>query len=123
MRTNLYLAFALILLWSFAYWYEVKQKPVQERAQENSKKLFVVDPARAIEKVAIQYADKDGKDHGAKDHSVAIECRENCRLSDVNAKWEIVSPIRFNADEGNVGAFVTSLSGAAVNETIPLEGD
>ncbi|MBI2605336.1 MAG: DUF4340 domain-containing protein [Deltaproteobacteria bacterium] len=123
MRTNLYLAFALILLGSFAYWYEVKQKPVQERAQENSKKLFVVDPARAIEKVAIQYADKDGKDHGAKDYSVAIECRENCRLSGVNAKWEIVSPIRFKADEANVGAFVTSLGGAAVSETIPIEGD
>lgn len=115
MRTNLVLALVLITVASFAYWFEFRKKGELQRVEEARTKLIPLDQSKEAESVRIVDAEK-GLD-------LEMRCKEHCGLSDPAARWDIVSPIAFKADEGNVGTFITSVTAATIQETLPLEGD
>lgn len=114
-KTNLALALLLIALSSFAYVYEFKDKAKRERLVESKTRLISIDREMEVENVKMVVRDKS--------IDVEMRCTENCKLSDPQAKWDLVSPIHFKADEANVGTFITTTTSINVIETLPIEGD
>lgn len=115
MRTNIILAIVLIAISSFAYWYEFKNKSQRALEEEGKTRLIAIAPDAEPESVRII--------EKSKSIDLEMRCKENCKLSNASAKWEIVSPVQFKADEANVGTFITTIAGANIQETLPLEGD
>jgi len=111
---NLILASVLIAVSSFAYWYEFKKRPEQNRTAETSGKLLGLDTNREYESIAIY--DKE------KAVAVEIACKQRCKLSDPSGEWEIQKPTPFKADEGNVGTFVASVTNSNVQDNLTFEG-
>ncbi len=117
MKTNLILAFILFILSTFYYWYEYQKKPAQDKIEETKKKVFSVDQYAEIDSIQIRYKDKE------KSYDIDFACKENCKMSATNAKWNIVTPIHFLADDANLGSLLSSLSTLSVTESVPIEGD
>lgn len=112
MRTNFILALTLIILGSAAYWNEFKHKPQRQKAEEAKSKLLPVTDVSELE--TLQIVDKE------KSINVTFACKESCKISDPNSKWFLTLPIEFPGDEANIETFITSLAGATIQETLPL---
>lgn len=117
MKTNLVLAFVLFILGTFYYWYEYQKKPALDKIEETKKKIFTVDQSAELESIQVRYKDKE------KSYDIDFECKDNCKMSATNSKWYIVNPIKFAADDANLGSLLSSLSTLSVTESIPIEGD
>lgn len=114
-KTNLVLAVTLIVVSGFAYWLEVRKKPEMRKQEELKGRLVMIDEGQELESVHLA--------ESTKKLSLDLRCTQGCKLNNPNAKWEIVSPLQFKADEANVGTFLSGITGATVSESIPLEGD
>lgn len=117
MKTNLILAFVLFILGTFYYWYEYQKKPALDKIEETKKKIFAVDQNAEIDSIQVRYQDKE------KSYNIDFECKDNCKMSATNSKWFIISPIKFAADDANLGSLLSSLATLSVTESIPIEGD
>ena len=114
-KTNIALALLLIAVSTFAYMYEFKGKAKRAQVDESSTILIAIERDAEVESVKLVVQGK-GTD-------IEMRCTENCKLSDPQAKWELVSPIQFKADEANIGTFITTTMSLSVLETLPIEGD
>lgn len=121
MKSNLVLSGVLILLSVFMYWFVYHKKPNDEKIEEVKKRLFMTDVKDELEKVSIRYKTKE-KDKEY-DIDLDMECKENCALQNPNAKWDLLRPILFKADEGNIVSFVNTLSTTRINDSLLIEGE
>ncbi len=114
-RNQLYLALALFVLGSAAYWLEFTHKPATEEKEERAKKVFDLKD-RQIGSITVQ---GDGK-------SFELRCldadKKQCKPGD-NSRWELVAPIKTTADDSNANALVSSLNNLNPSETIPLKDE
>ncbi len=117
MKTNLVLAFVLFILGTFYYWYEYQKKPAEEKTEETKKKVFMVDQNAEIDSIQVKFKDKE------KSYDIDFSCKENCRMSATNGKWFITNPIKFSADDANIGSLLSSFGTLTVTESVPIEGD
>lgn len=115
MRSNIILAIVLVAISSFAYWYEFRNK--SQRVIEEEAKTRLISIAPEVEPESVKIVEK------SKAIDIEMRCKENCKLSNASARWDIVSPVQFKADEANVGTFITTITGANIQESLPLEGD
>ncbi|MGE4232333.1 MAG: DUF4340 domain-containing protein [Bacteriovoracia bacterium] len=111
LKTNLVLAGLLVVLGSFAYWFEFKHRPKKAEVEAKSSKLFVIDENKEVESLKIS--------HGGK--QLEFLCKQNCKVTDSRADWQILQPIQFKADEGNIESFITSVASSFVTETIDID--
>lgn len=115
LKTNLVLAALLVGLSVFAYVYEFKNKTTREQQAEAKTRLIQIQRDAEFERV--QILAKQGE------INVDVQCLDKCKLTDTQSKWELVAPVKFKADEANVGTFLTTLTSSTILETLPFEGD
>ncbi len=112
------LAALLLALGTFAYWAEYKHKPEKEAAEEQSKKLFVLDGI-SIQSIRLSQGTPVHPD-------VVLKCLDFssklCKPGD-QAKWQITDPTQLRADDSNVNSLISTLNRLTSNETISLKDE
>jgi hypothetical protein len=111
------LAAALLILGMFAYWAEFKNKPEKEAAEEQSKRLFLLD-GTSIQTIRLS---------GSAAHSeVVLTCLDLtsklCKPGD-QSKWQLTEPTQLRADDSNVNTLISTLNRLNSSETISLKDD
>jgi len=109
---TLSLALALGALWPLASWYELKQRPKEEKAELEGKKLFDLG-SQTIK----SYIVNNGKD------VVELNCsdfaQKLCKPGE-NSKWELNQPIKAKADDTNANEFLSAMNNLTATEIISL---
>ncbi|MFZ9595770.1 MAG: DUF4340 domain-containing protein [Bdellovibrionia bacterium] len=109
------LAISLFALSTFAYWLEFKHKPEKEASEERSKRLFTLkeDPVHGI-----------SISSGALNLSLScVDLKSKlCKPGD-QSKWEITSPLKTKADDGNVNSLLSTLHHLTPTDVIDLKDE
>ncbi len=114
MKSNLILAAVLVVLSSFALWYEFKQKPKDEHKLEVSKRMLAILEEKEIESIRIVSATA-GSD-------VTLTCTANCKASNFASEWSITAPGAYKADQV-VGSGLANVLGTTVpTERVDVSG-
>jgi len=112
-QTPLLLATALFVASSAAFWFEFKKKPAEDRAAEQSKKLFSLSDRQ----VSVLSFKAPGKPE------VTLSCLElatgQCKAGSLS-RWELLKPIKSKADDSNVQSLLSSLNNMAPTASISL---
>lgn len=107
------LALILFVIGSVATWLEYSYKPKKEEAEEQEKKLFVLDDK--------QVASMRLVDGGRKFTLRCLDVEQKlCKPGD-NSKWEITEPAKLKADDSNVNSLLSGLNNLSSTETISLK--
>ncbi|MEK7691250.1 MAG: DUF4340 domain-containing protein, partial [Bdellovibrionota bacterium] len=110
----LVLAVVLFVLGGAAYWFEYNQRPKKEAAEEAEKKFFTL---KDVEVSKILLVAQDGGRY-------EIQCVESdgkkCKVGESTNRWELIAPIKGQADTSNINSFLSSLSSLNPAETISL---
>jgi hypothetical protein len=104
-KTPLILSVTLAILGTGAYWLEYKKRPQQEAADTAKRKPFSIEDETKV--TALRIRGPLGE----------FKFKKN------GARWEIVSPKAFPADDGNIKTLISSLSTLSSMETIDLKDD
>lgn len=109
------LAGALVVLGTLAYWHEFTHVPQKEQSETRSKMLFPI-ADQTVEEIIV--ANKNG--------SVHLRCLDSekdlCQAGQ-QSEWEIVDPIKTNADASNVSALLSSMNNLKSSGTLDLGPD
>ncbi len=103
-KTNLILALLLVVASLAVYWFEFRNTTVENISEF----LIPVTQEKLPQSLKIHNGDKN----------IEMSCKENCKLGDPNAKWEITSPIHFTGEAGNIGALISTIKAARSTETL-----
>jgi hypothetical protein len=106
------LAVVLIILGGVAYWVEFKQKPKEEAAEEQSKRIVT------LKDVQIQSIRLEDQTRGFEFNCVDYE-QKLCKPGD-NSKWQMSEPRKIKADDSNVNALVSAVNNLAVTDSVNL---
>ncbi len=111
------LAATLFAIGTLAYWLEYKHRPDQEASVEQSKRVFQVKD-QSVHSMTL----KDPSRHlslsfGCTDLSLKL-----CKPGE-SSKWQVLEPTKLKADDSNVNALLSTLSGLTSTEVIDLKDE
>lgn len=109
---TLSLALALGALWPLASWYELKQRPKQEKAELEGKKLFDLSG-----QTVKSYTVNNGKE--VLELSCSDFAQKLCKPGE-NSKWELSQPVKAKADDTNANEFLSAVNNLTATEIISL---
>lgn len=115
-RTNLILAFILLVLCVFAYWFEFKYKKTEQDLKQVEKKLLHFVPVKDLKYVRIV--------NPASSQEVQLECTANCHWTEqMKGQWRLTKPFTTSADVETVNRFLSDLRNIQYEEEVLQSAD
>lgn len=115
-KTNLILAGVLVVLGSFALWYEYKYRPAAERREAEQSKFLPELLGKKLESIRVV-------SRGPVQNLLLVcEDKDGCEVEKNSSHWMIQEPIKFRADEGALSGALSTLFAAIPLETFAIKG-
>ncbi len=107
------LAASLLVLGSFAYWFEFSHKPKKEKSEEQAKKVLQLGE-QSVDTLSLI----DSK------NTFVFQCAESDqKLCKTNStpKWKVLKPANLEADSTNVNSLLSAITNATPKDTVDLD--